>query len=94
MPVAEKLLLPEGYGDTTEMLSRESVRAQLAEAKQYWLATNRGDGSPHVVPLDGLWVDDVVLRWQPENHSCSDGSDESERDNALGGSVEGRGSGG
>jgi hypothetical protein len=40
-------------------LSWESVRAQLAEAKQYWLATNHGGGSPHVVPLDGLWVDDV-----------------------------------
>jgi hypothetical protein len=59
VPVAEKLLLPEGYGDTTETLSWESVRAQLAEAKQYWLATNHGGGSPDVVPLDGLWVDDV-----------------------------------
>ena len=59
VPLAEKLLLPEGYGDTTETLSWESVRAQLAEAKQYWLATNHGGGSPHVVPLDGLWVDDV-----------------------------------
>ena len=59
MPVAEKIMLPEGYGKTTETLSWNSVRTQLEEAKQYWLATNRGDGSPHVVPLDGLWVDDV-----------------------------------
>ena len=59
MPVAEKILLPEGYGKTTETLSWNSVRTQLEEAKQYWLATIRGDGSPHVVPLDGLWVDDV-----------------------------------
>jgi hypothetical protein len=40
-------------------LSWESVRAQMEEAKQYWLATNHGDGGPHVVPLDGRWVDDV-----------------------------------
>jgi hypothetical protein len=59
MPTAEKLVLPQGYGQTTEALAWERVRAQLEQAKQYWLATNRGDGSPHVVPVDGLWVDDV-----------------------------------
>jgi nitroimidazol reductase NimA-like FMN-containing flavoprotein (pyridoxamine 5'-phosphate oxidase superfamily) len=25
----------------------------------YWLATTRPDGRPHVVPLDGLWLDDA-----------------------------------
>jgi hypothetical protein len=59
MPIAEKLVLPQGYGQTTETLAWDSVRAQLEQAKQYWLATNRADGSPHVVPVDGLWVDDV-----------------------------------
>lgn len=58
MPVGEKLVLPEGYGRTTKKLRWESVREQLAEAKQYWLATNRASGSPHLVPVDGLWVDD------------------------------------
>ena len=24
----------------------------------YWLATIRRDGSPHVVPIDGIWLDD------------------------------------
>ena len=60
MPIAEKLVLPEGYGTTTETLSWASVRTQLEEAKQYWLATNRAEGSPHVVPVDGLWVDDIL----------------------------------
>jgi hypothetical protein len=55
MPIAEKLVLPQGYGQTTQTLVWEQVRAQLEHAKQYWLATNRGDGSPHVVPVDGLW---------------------------------------
>ena len=59
MPIAEKLVLPEGYGQTTETLAWEQVRAQLEQAKQYWLATNRGDRSPHLVPVDGLWVDDL-----------------------------------
>jgi nitroimidazol reductase NimA-like FMN-containing flavoprotein (pyridoxamine 5'-phosphate oxidase superfamily) len=59
MPKAEKLVFPQGYGQTTETLAWEQVQAQLEQAKQYWLATNRGDGSPHVVPVDGLWVDDL-----------------------------------
>jgi nitroimidazol reductase NimA-like FMN-containing flavoprotein (pyridoxamine 5'-phosphate oxidase superfamily) len=59
-PRAEKLALPAGYGDTTTTLSWDSVRGQLTEAKQYWIALNRPDGSPHVVPVDGLWVDDTL----------------------------------
>jgi pyridoxamine 5'-phosphate oxidase-like protein len=59
MPIAQKLVLPQDYGQTTKTLAWEGVRAQLEQAKQYWLATNRADGSPHVVPVDGLWVDDV-----------------------------------
>jgi hypothetical protein len=59
MPTAEKLVLPQACGQTTQTLAWEGVRAQLEQAKQYWLATNRAGGSPHVVPVDGLWVDDV-----------------------------------
>ena len=33
------------------------VDRKLAEAKHYWLATVRVDGRPHVVPVDGLWLD-------------------------------------
>lgn len=60
MPTSETLVLPKGYGKTTKTLTWESVSVQLAEAKQYWLATNRAEGSPHLVPVDGLWVDDLL----------------------------------
>ncbi|WP_158441157.1 pyridoxamine 5'-phosphate oxidase family protein [Kribbella steppae] len=60
MPIRERLVLPEGYGRTSKTMSWESVRAQLVDAKQYWLATNRVSGSPHLVPVDGLWVDDLL----------------------------------
>ena len=33
------------------------VDRKLAEAKHYWLATVRSDGRPHVVPVDGLWLE-------------------------------------
>jgi nitroimidazol reductase NimA-like FMN-containing flavoprotein (pyridoxamine 5'-phosphate oxidase superfamily) len=60
MPIAEKLVMPPGYGDTTTTQSWSDVSARLAAAKQYWLATKRRRGSPHVVPVDGLWHDDVL----------------------------------
>jgi nitroimidazol reductase NimA-like FMN-containing flavoprotein (pyridoxamine 5'-phosphate oxidase superfamily) len=52
--------MPAGYGDTTTVQSWPEVSARLTAAKQYWLATNRATGSPHVVPVDGLWLDDVL----------------------------------
>jgi len=60
MPIAEKLVMPPGYGATTSTQTWADVRARLTTAKQYWVATNRRVGSPHVVPVDGLWVDDVL----------------------------------
>jgi nitroimidazol reductase NimA-like FMN-containing flavoprotein (pyridoxamine 5'-phosphate oxidase superfamily) len=60
MPAAEKLIMPAGYGKTTKKLAWETVRSKLEQAKQYWVAINRSSGSPHVVPVDGLWVDDVL----------------------------------
>jgi hypothetical protein len=51
--------LPPGYGTPEAPLAWGEVRARLAGAMHYWLATTRPDGRPHVVPLDGLWVDDA-----------------------------------
>ena len=59
MPTVEKLNLPSGYGTTTTTLEWGAVREQLEEAKQYWLATNRAVGSPHIIPIDGVWLDDL-----------------------------------
>ena len=58
-PVAEPLDLPAAYGSPQRTLAWEDVRARLAAATHYWLATVRADGRPHVVPLDGLWLDDA-----------------------------------
>lgn len=57
-PVAELLDLPEGYGTPEAPLAWPDVRARLEAATRYWLATVRPDGRPHVVPLDGIWLDD------------------------------------
>ena len=52
--------MPEGYGvDTAKVyVEWESVRDRLVESPNYWLATTRPDGRPHVVPRWGVWLDD------------------------------------
>jgi Pyridoxamine 5'-phosphate oxidase len=57
-PVAEPLLVPGEYGTPEARLAWSDVRVRLVEATHYWLATVRPDGRPHVVPVDGLWLDD------------------------------------
>lgn len=59
MPTASSLRFPPGYGTATTTLPWPEVKARLESAPAYWLSTARPDGRPHVVPLDGIWVDDV-----------------------------------
>ena len=33
---------------------------RLASARNYWLATTRPDGSPHAMPLWGVWLEGVL----------------------------------
>jgi hypothetical protein len=56
-PVAESIPLPKAYGTPTQLLAWNEVDQRLATALHYWLATTRPDGRPHVVPVDGLWLD-------------------------------------
>jgi Pyridoxamine 5'-phosphate oxidase len=58
-PIAEPIALPEGYGTATRTLDWAAVRERLEQAPRYWLVTTRRDGRPHVVPVDGVWVDDA-----------------------------------
>ena len=59
MPTATTLRFPPGYGTARRTMSWGEVRARLEAAPAYWLSTARPDGRPHVVPLDGIWLDDV-----------------------------------
>jgi predicted pyridoxine 5'-phosphate oxidase superfamily flavin-nucleotide-binding protein len=56
-PTAELLPLPPDYGASKRPLAWDEIRARLEEAPNYWLTTVRADGRPHVVPLDGIWLD-------------------------------------
>ena len=57
-PIAEQLDIPEVYGNPNTLLTWAAVRKELEEAPQYWVATTRPDGRPHVVPRDGVWLDE------------------------------------
>ncbi len=52
--------MPEGYGvpGTSEgLLEWPDVEDRLTASPQYWMATTRPDGRPHVVPRWGVWVE-------------------------------------
>jgi hypothetical protein len=56
-PIVEQLELPSSYGSPTRLLDWATVEQRLIESPHYWLATVRADGIPHVVPVDGIWLD-------------------------------------
>ena len=59
-PVARALQAPTVYRFPRSgqgFLPWSQVEERLTEAKNYWLATVRPDGRPHVTPVWGVWVD-------------------------------------
>jgi nitroimidazol reductase NimA-like FMN-containing flavoprotein (pyridoxamine 5'-phosphate oxidase superfamily) len=56
-PAAEKMSLPAGYGTPEKPLDWATVHQRIADSDRVWLATTRPDGRPHVVPVDGLWLE-------------------------------------
>jgi hypothetical protein len=55
--IAEQLSLPSSYGSPNRLLDLASVEQRLVDSAHYWLATVRRNGAPHVVPVDGIWLD-------------------------------------
>jgi PPOX class probable F420-dependent enzyme len=63
-PVAGRPSFPAGYGvpsDPDGMLPWSWAEDQLEASRNYWIVTVRPDGSPHSVPVWGLWVDGAVV---------------------------------
>ncbi|MGI9606453.1 MAG: pyridoxamine 5'-phosphate oxidase family protein [Acidimicrobiales bacterium] len=59
-PIVDRPILPEGYGtpESAEgLLKWEAVEERLQASLHYWVATTRPDGTPHVVPRWGVWVE-------------------------------------
>jgi PPOX class probable F420-dependent enzyme len=63
-PTASRPRFAPGYGvpESSEgMLPWSWAEARLESARNYWIGTSRGDGSPHAAPVWGLWIGDAVL---------------------------------
>jgi hypothetical protein len=61
-PPARRLKMPKGYqaaSPDARLLSWSHVVEQLEQALNYWIATTRPDGRPHVTPVWGAWMDDA-----------------------------------
>ncbi|NND04493.1 MAG: pyridoxamine 5'-phosphate oxidase [Acidimicrobiia bacterium] len=59
-PIRDRPLVPEGYGTPQTddgLLDWMAVEERLRASLHYWLATTRPDGTPHVVPRWGVWLD-------------------------------------
>ena len=69
-PSADRPFMP-GYGIATGddgLLPWSWARDRLAAAREFWLCTTRPDGSPHAMPVWGVWLphpraDDEECLW-------------------------------
>lgn len=61
-PRASRLHLAAGYqaADEGPLLPWSRAVERLEGAQNFWLATTRPDGRPHVVPIWGVWVDGAL----------------------------------
>jgi hypothetical protein len=59
-PTATRPIVP-GYAFSAqkeELLTWKWATSRLKESRQYWIATTRPDGSPHLMIIWGLWFDE------------------------------------
>jgi hypothetical protein len=63
-PVASRPSFPSGYGihaDEDGLVPWSDAEAKLERARNYWVGTTRPDGSPHAMPVWGLWLDGALF---------------------------------
>ena len=63
LPQASRLRMSRGYqvtADEEPLLPWSRVVERIDQARNYWLATTRPDGRPHVTPIWGVWVDGAL----------------------------------
>jgi hypothetical protein len=58
--------MPESYklcdgGKGGKFLPWSWVSERLVRSRNYWIATARPDGRPHVMPVWGIWMDGALL---------------------------------
>jgi PPOX class probable F420-dependent enzyme len=90
-----------GYGidtGTDGLISWDEAVRRLNSTRNFWLATVRPDGRPHVMAVWGVWLDDALwfssslgsrkIRNLRENPRCTLTSEDAERPIVVDGSAE------
>ena len=62
--IPDRPRMPDSYSVGDPQYGFEPIRwswvvEQVTEARNYWVATTRADGSPHLSPVWGVWHDDA-----------------------------------
>jgi hypothetical protein len=60
---AGQAIVPDGYmmaDREHRLLDWSHIDARMSEAKNYWVATTRPNGHPHVMPTWAIWHDNYV----------------------------------
>lgn len=63
-PPRDRPTFAKGYGIKSGdkgLVEWKDASAQLANSKNYWVATARPDGRPHSMPVWGVWMDGEVI---------------------------------
>ena len=64
-PLRDRPHMPPVYGiepaEAGGMIEWSAVADRLAAARNYWVASTRADGRPHVTPVWGVWLDGAVM---------------------------------
>ena len=79
------------------LLPRKWAAKRLNKSRQYWIATTRADGTPHLMVIWGLWLDDSFwfstgstsrkARKLAANPKCAIGTNDAAKAVILEGSV-------
>lgn len=63
-PTAGRPNVPASYGIPSEpgdVGAWDAYAARIAASRNYWIASTRPDGRPHVMPVWGVWLDGQLL---------------------------------
>ena len=71
-PIPDRPKMPSGYGVGDPQYGFEPIEwswviKRMSDARNYWVATTRSDGSPHLSPVWGLWHDAVFYFFTDED---------------------------
>jgi hypothetical protein len=99
-PKATRLTVPgyEPSAKRAELLPWKWAAERLKKSRQYWIATTRPDGTPHLMIIWGAWLDDSFwfstgassrkARNLATNPKCAIGTDDAAKAAIIEGTVE------